>query len=112
LTRLLDAPPPLGPAAADALKHLGDHSDQLIIESLVEGDGPTRLALLPVVSKRSASDAVIACLDDKDANVRAAACAALSRIGNPLAAAPLFARLEDSNPRVSQAAVAAIQSLG
>ncbi|MGV3621557.1 MAG: HEAT repeat domain-containing protein, partial [Archangium sp.] len=80
--------------------------------ALAEPDSARRLVLLPIVQRATARQEVVACLDDADANVRAAACAALSRMGAVDALPRLFERLADSNRRVVQAATAAIQSLG
>jgi HEAT repeat protein len=51
-------------------------------------------------------------LEDGDPNVRALACDALARIGDVSVVSALFRHLEASNPRVVQAAIGAIQSLG
>ena len=111
LTRLLDVPEPVASAAAEGLRRVGDRADVHVITTLREGDSERRAALLPLVSRRSAIDAVLPCLEDPEPAVRAAACEALARIGDPGVVARLFPLLSDS-PRVCQAAVGAIQSLG
>ena len=112
ITRLLEQPEPVTGAAAAALKRVGERSEVQVLAVLREGDAARRLALLPLVSRRGATGTVVECLTDEDPGVRAAACDALARIGDPSVARDLFDRLGDPNPRVSQAAVGAIQSLG
>ena len=113
LTALLDSGPVVSAAAAAALAEVGDSAEGALAEALRASSSARRAACLPRVSVRRASTAdVVACLDDPEGNVRALACEALARIGDPSAAPPLFAVLADPNPRVVQAAVAAIQSLG
>lgn len=112
LTRLLDGPAPVAKAAGEALGRLDDQAEAQLLQSLIEGGSARRLVLLPLFSRASATDAVLHCLEDPDAEVRAAACDALARLANPLAVTALFRLLADANPRVVQAAVGAIQSLG
>lgn len=112
LTALLDGAPAVANAAATALKRLGRDSDRPLLDALREGDSIRRRIVLPLVSRSSATEEVIRCLDDRDPTVRALAAEALARIGNPAALSSIFPRLADENPRVVQAAVAAIQSLG
>jgi HEAT repeat protein len=112
LIPLLAQPGAVGSAAHQALRRLGQKSDQLLAEALRESDSGARTVLLPLVSSSVALSEVLACLEDEEAVVRAAACAALARIGNPSVVESLFCRLEDGSPLVVQAAIAAIQSLG
>ncbi len=112
LTHLLNTTPPITKTATEALARVARASDELLVRSLREGDSARRLVILPIVSHQSATEDVARCLADRDAPVRAAAAEALARIGNPAAVPALFERLGDPNPRVVQAAVAAIQSLG
>jgi HEAT repeat protein len=112
LSRLLDLPEPVASAAADGLHRIGERADAQVIATLRRGDSQRRLALLPQISRRGATDAVLSCLDDGDAAVRAAACDALARIGHAPVVPRLFALLADPSPRAAQAAVGAIQSLG
>lgn len=99
-------------AAADALRRLGQASEGQLREALRAGDSARRQILLPVMVHAGATAEVVACLADPDPAVRALACEALGRIGNPAAAGALFTLLGEENPRVGQAALAAIQSLG
>jgi HEAT repeat protein len=112
LLPLLLAPAPVGPAANRAVKNLGRQADAMLVSALVEADGPGRKALLPLMSSAQAVNAVMACLDDEDPEVRAAACEALARMGGRSANAALFHRLGDANALVVQSAMSAIQSLG
>jgi len=112
LISLLGHPGAVGSGAHQALRRMGQRSDRLLAEALRTSDGAARAALLPLVSSGAALDEVLACLDDPEPDARAAACAALARIGDPSVAAALFGRLEDSSPLVVQSAISAIQSLG
>jgi HEAT repeat protein len=112
LIPLLGQPGAVGSAAHQALRRLGQKSDQLLAEALRASDSASRVVLLPLVASSIAVPDVQACLADEDPAVRAAACTALARIGNPAVAESLFACLEDGSPLVVQAAVSAIQSLG
>lgn len=100
------------PVAADALRRLGRESEAQLLQALESGDAARRKALLPVMSRRHAVDAIVTCLSDPDPDIRVLACDALARIGNPKAVGPLFGLLADKDPRVGQAAVGAIQALG
>ncbi len=105
--------PPVGTAAADALRRLGTRATAQLLEAIREGDSALRLRLLPIVGYASGSvDDLLRCLDDPDADVRVRACEALARLGNPAAVSALFRLIGDRDTRVSQAAAAAIQSLG
>jgi HEAT repeat protein len=102
----------VGVAAHQALQALGRKSDLLLAEALRTSESAARTMLLPLVSSGVALPEVLVCLEDADGDARAAACAALARIGDPAVTDRLFARLEDPSPLVVQAAIAAIQSLG
>ena len=105
--------PPVGTAAADALRRLGTHATPQLLDAIREGDSALRLRLLPIVGYAAGSiDDLLRCLDDADADVRVRACEALARLGNPAAVSALFRLIGDRDARVSQAAAAAIQSLG
>jgi HEAT repeat protein len=112
LVPLLLRPPPVGPAANRAVKHLGRQADAMLAAALHEADGAGRKALLPLVSSPQAVDAVMGCLEDEDPEVRAAACEALARMGGRSANPALFRRLGDPSALVVQSAMSAIQSLG
>lgn len=112
VTRLLEEPEPITSAAAAALRRIGERSESEVVAVLREGNSARRLALLPLISRRGASPAVVECLTDPDPVVRAAACDALARMGDPHVVPDLFHMLGDVNPRVLQAAVGAIQALG
>jgi len=112
LRPLLDSPPAVATAAADALLQLGQSSDARVLDALRDGDGPRRLLLLPLVTGSAATEEVVRCLGDDTPEVRAAACDALARIGDPSAVHMLFPLLADLNGRVVHAASSAIQSLG
>jgi HEAT repeat protein len=100
-------------AAAAALKRLKGGIDAQLGLELRAGDSAHRLTLLPLTGGRAVhADDVIACLDDRDASVRVAACEALARISDTRALPRLFAQLGDADARAAQAAVGAIQSLG
>lgn len=113
LMKLLDAPTPAATAAAEALKKLGKKANANLLEALREGGSARRQAVLPLVAARAnALPEILGCLPDADAAVRAMACDALARTGDPSVVGALFPLLADRNPRVVQAAVGAIQSLG
>ncbi|MET0411274.1 MAG: HEAT repeat domain-containing protein [Polyangiaceae bacterium] len=112
LLRALNEPPPVATAAADALKALGSDSTQEVLAALRESGVARRLALLPILTQIAATADVAQCLLDEEPAVRAAACDALARIGNPAAASALMPLLDDANPGVVRATVAALQSLG
>jgi HEAT repeat protein len=113
LVALLDAEPDAAQAAATALAGLKQDAEPDLLRALRESDSERRLLLLPIVGRRSsATEDIIACLDDPNPNVRALACDALGRIGDGKAIPVLFSRLADPDARVSQGAVAAIQAIG
>lgn len=112
LTGLLDSPTTLD-AAARALESIGRRASELeLLKALREGDSARRRGLLPRVISPAGVDEVMLCLADPDAGVRAMACDALARIGGTRAVPALFRLLTETDPRVVQAATAAIQSLG
>ncbi|APR81501.1 HEAT repeat protein [Minicystis rosea] len=112
LTALVDGPPNVAAAAAAALVQLGGSADARLFASLQKRNSEKRRLLLPLVTGRAAAPVVIACLDDPDPEVRAAACDALARIGAVDAAPQIFALLGDGSVRVVHAAISAVQSLG
>jgi HEAT repeat protein len=112
LLALLDADSDTAEAAGKALLEIGRSSETALHGALLSGDSTRRKALLPVVVSLATADAVIACLADPSAEIRALACAALARNGAVAAVPALFALLSDGSQRVVHAAVAALQSLG
>ncbi|HEY0710622.1 MAG TPA: HEAT repeat domain-containing protein [Polyangia bacterium] len=103
---------PAKAAALHALREFGESGSAAITEALGRADGEGRRLLLPLVTGKNVLPAVLASLDDEEADVRAAACDALARLGAVSAVGRLFDRLSDRSAGVVQAAVAAIQSLG
>ncbi len=113
LVELLMLEPPIGPAAADALRRLGARATPQLLAAIRDGDSQRRLKLLPIVGHAAGSiDALLQCLEDPEADVRVRACEALARLGNPSAVTALFRLIGERDGRLSQAAAAAIQSLG
>ncbi len=113
LVALLDAEPDAALAAAAALSSLEQYAEPALLQALRESGSDRRLLLLPIMGRRStATPDIVACLEDPNPNVRALACDALGRVGDPKAVPVLFLRLADPDARVSQGAVAAIQSIG
>jgi HEAT repeat protein len=112
LLDLVTAPDPVGAAANRALHELGRDLDGDLSAALTDANAEGRRALLPLVTGPALWPEVVACLEDSDAQVRASACEALSRMGDPRAVPALFERLGDASTQVVQSAVAAIQSLG
>jgi HEAT repeat protein len=112
LTRMLDGDAAVAAAAAAALKQLGQAANEQLRIALEHGDSVRRQILLPILPHAGGVSEVVRCLDDADGAVRALACDALARIGDPSVVPVLFEQLSDPNPRVVQAAIAAIQSLG
>ncbi len=112
LTALLDSPATLD-CAAKALESVGRRASELeLLKALREGDSARRRGLLPRVVTPAGVDEVMLCLGDPAPAVRAMACDALARIGGTRAVPALFRLLGETDPRVVQAATAAIQSLG
>jgi len=113
LVEMIMDEPPVGPAAADALRRLGPRATLQLLAAIRDGDSQRRLRLLPIVGYAAGSiDDLLRCLDDHEGDVRVRACEALARLGNPAAVTSLFRLIGDRDARVSQAAAAAIQSLG
>ncbi|HTU63920.1 MAG TPA: HEAT repeat domain-containing protein, partial [Polyangiales bacterium] len=112
VSRLLDGEARVAAAAAAALREIDRGSGKQLRAALAQGDSARRQILLPLVTSSASTVEVAGCLDDADPNVRALACDALARIGDASAVPRLFARLGETNPRVVQAAISAIQSLG
>lgn len=112
LIRSLDGPPQVAQAAAEALEKLSGELDDQLVVALWEGDSARRQMLLKRMRDHRATDAVIGCLHDADANVRRLACDALARIGSRRSATHLFDALDDESPLVAQAATSAIVALG
>jgi HEAT repeat protein len=112
LRRLLDGEARVASAAAAALKDIGRSAVEQLRAALVEGDSARRQILLPFLASSTSASEVLRCLDDPDATVRALACDALARIGDSSVIGKLFEQLGESNPRVVQAAISAIQALG
>lgn len=112
LVPLVATPDPVGTAATKALHELGRGSELVVLGALKEARGEGRKALLALVTAPTALREVVACLSDPDADVRAAACEALGRMGAPEGLSSLFGRLADTSPLVVQSAISAIQSVG
>ncbi|AKT36209.1 HEAT repeat domain-containing protein [Chondromyces crocatus] len=113
LIELLDAEPLAAQAAAAALREMGAAAEPQLGAELRESGSPRRARILPLVGRgASLVPEVLAALDDPETRVRALACDALGRIGDPAAVSALFRRLEDDDPYVIHAATGAIQALG
>ncbi|MEP7049111.1 MAG: HEAT repeat domain-containing protein [Pseudomonadota bacterium] len=113
LLPLLAATPPVAQAAAASLKKLGALAEPQLLEALRVSGSAERRILIPVLAgRRAAKNALISCLADEDATVRALACDGLARISDSTAAPAIFPLLGDDDTRVAQAALGAIQSLG
>jgi HEAT repeat protein len=113
LIELLDADPQGAQAAAQALAALSADADAHLAAALRESDSERRLLLLPIASRRlSLRNEVLVCLRDAQPGVRALACDALGKQADVSAVPALFELLRDTDARVSQSAVAAIQALG
>jgi HEAT repeat protein len=100
--------------AAAALGRLGKEAQPHLLLALQGAGSERRLKLLPLLShKIEAAGPIAECLTDPSATVRALACDALARVGETSGIVPrLFLLLGDPDARVTQSAVAAIQSLG
>ncbi len=113
LIGLLDAAEPIARAAAAGLSRLGALAEPAMLLALQQEDVTHRRALIPLLGGRvAAREALSSCLRDADATVRALACDALAKIGDPRSVEPIFRLLGDADLRVAQAALSAIQSLG
>jgi HEAT repeat protein len=112
LTARLDGLTSVAESAANALKKIGLTADAHLRQAIREGQSGRRKVLLPVVTRSAAAEDVAMCLDDPDADVRVAACEALSRLGVYTVIPSLFKLLSDTNLRVVHSATSAIQALG
>lgn len=112
LLRFLEIEGESGQAARQALTRLGELIDPEVLSSLRSGDSARRALLLPLVGRSAARLEVVLCLSDPSSAVRAAACSALARLGDPTAVRALFGLLGDDSGQVTQSAVNAILSLG
>jgi HEAT repeat protein len=113
LIELVMSESPVGPAAGDALRRLGPRATPQVLAHIGAGASAQRLRLLPIVGYTAErSEELIGCLRDDHPDVRVRACEALARSGDPSAVNALFGLIGDADARVSQAAAAAIQSLG
>lgn len=112
LLHALDAAPAVAATAAKVLKQLASSSETQWIEALRLGNSLRRQAILPIISRTNALEAVLECLSDESATVRRLACEALTSLGRPEATPILFERLHDRSPAVVQAAISAISALG
>jgi HEAT repeat protein len=113
LVSLLEADNAASREAFKALRHLAQDAETLIREAVRTGDSARRMRLLPLLgARRSVVAELVECLTDPEPAVRAAACDALGRIGDPSAVVNLFALIGEPDVRVAQAALGAIQSLG
>jgi HEAT repeat protein len=110
---LLNGTDEVAALAVEGLSELSALADPRVLNELASGSSQVRARLLPALMGIAAADAaVVACLDDEQASVRALACHALAR-GSSIGAVPrLFELLLDSDLGVVHAAVSAIQSLG
>jgi HEAT repeat protein len=112
LLRALDGSPSVARSAAEALEQISKGSQEQLLVAVWEGSSERRQTLLPSLKGSRASDAVVACLTDRDPTVRRLACEAIARIGSHGAVPALFEALRDENAGVVQAATSAIVSLG
>jgi HEAT repeat protein len=112
LLELLNADGATAEHAILALRALGTDAEPLVRATIHAGGAP-RARLLPLLSARRQSlPEFLASLADEDPAVRALACDGLARIGDTSVVGPLFSLLADPDAQVSQAAIAAVQSLG
>ena len=112
LARCLDDEQAVALVAADALGQLGSAAEPHLRGALAHGDSARRLILLPLMARAKHTAEVLACLQDREPTVRALACDTLARIGDATVVGSVFGQLYDTNARVVQAAMRAIQSLG
>lgn len=113
LVELLDGPELVARPAAEALERLGTAGTLTLSSALRHGDSLRRRLVLEVLQPRMvALDDVVVALRDPDGAVRARACELLGRMGQPAVVPALFELLADPNPRVSHAALGAVQGLG
>ncbi|MGD0674807.1 MAG: HEAT repeat domain-containing protein [Polyangiaceae bacterium] len=113
LMGMLDSDPATAVVAARAISDFGRAAEPFLLAALRESPSERRLLLLPSLSRGvAASPEIIECLRDPHPAVRALACDTIGKIGDVVAIPALFGLLGDTDGRVSQAAVSAIQSLG
>lgn len=113
LLSLIDQGSAASEAAAAALEGVQREHQHSLRQAVAQGGSERRRVLLPhLTASRDAIEAVSSCLTDLEPEVRALACDVLARIGDPSVVPRLFDLLRDPSVRVSQAATAAIQSLG
>ncbi|EYF03993.1 HEAT repeat domain-containing protein [Chondromyces apiculatus] len=113
LVELLDAEPLAAQAAAQALRDMGPEAEPLLGAELRDSGSARRARILPLIGPGAVLVAeVLSALDDPETRVRALACDALGRVGDPSAVPALFGRLDDEDPYVIHAATGAIQALG
>ena len=99
--------------AAAALASLGPACEPYLLEAIRTADSDRRVGILPLLrGTLEMTDAIGACLTDPSPAVRSLACDALARAGDTRLVPKLFELLGDSDARVGQSAIAAIQSLG
>lgn len=111
LSRMVEGAPAVATMAARRLSQLQDAKIELGA-ILRNGSSARRAAVLPVASMQSLDPAdVVACLFDPDGKVRSLAAETLATLGARQYVPQLFELLDDPNPRVSQAAVSAIDAL-
>jgi hypothetical protein len=113
LVPLFQEAPPVAEAAAASFGRLARAGSLQAIGVLESSNSAERALLLPqLAGVRAALPAVVQCLSDPDAQVRVLACDALAKTGESSCVGALFGLLDDPDLAVSQAAVAALQSLG
>ncbi|MEO8900354.1 MAG: HEAT repeat domain-containing protein [Polyangiaceae bacterium] len=113
LLSLLGGPSAVAQVAAAALKKLGALAEPALIEALRGGSSSLQRLIVPLLGGRQAAQsALLECLHEEDATVRALSCDALARSSDVSAASAIFPLLGDPDARVAQAAMGAIQSLG
>ena len=111
LATLLDDPA-VHDCARESIHHLVRTDPDTLLVALASDSVAMRAAALAVTGTSRAGTAVRELLADPEPEIRARACEALGRIGDPGAVDALFETLADRNPRVVHAATAAIHSLG
>lgn len=113
LVAMLDGEGSVVDEAIHALRSIGADAEPRLVRAVAGGSSEQRARLLPLLgTRRAAVGDLVHCLSDRDPTVRALACDALARAGDPSAVGPLFALVGDPDARVVQAAVGAVQSLG
>jgi len=113
LLELLRGPTAVAQVAAASLKKLGSVAEPQLVEALRTSSVEERRLLIPILGgRRSARGALVACLEDEDATVRALSCDALARSSDPSVVSAIFPLLSEPDARVGQAALSAVQSLG